>query len=56
MILIKIGTVGYGQFDADKLPEVAIQIFYISDEEEIWIEAGTPLCYYVPLKEKNLRS
>ena len=48
-------TVGYGQFDADKLPEVAIQIFYISDEEEILIEAGTPLCYYVPFKREKFK-
>ena len=47
--------VGYGQFDADKLPEVAIQIFYISDQEEILIEAGTPLCYYVPFKREKFK-
>tara|TARA_X000000950_G_scaffold162700_1_gene198911 strand:- start:3426 stop:4103 length:678 start_codon:yes stop_codon:yes gene_type:complete len=47
--------VGYGQFDGDKLPEVAIQIFYISDQEEILIEAGTPLCYYVPFKREKFK-
>ena len=48
-------AVGYGQFDADRLPEVAIQIFYTSDQEEILIKAGTPLCYYVPFKREKFK-
>ena len=45
--------VAYGVFEADKIPEIAIQILYTSDKEEVVIKAGTPLCYYVPYKRES---
>lgn len=47
--------VGYGIFEADRLPEIALQIYYTSDKDEILIKAGTPLCYYVPFKREKFK-
>lgn len=46
--------VPYGVIDIDVHHEVNPQIFYISDNDEVYIKAGTPLCYYIPFKRDNV--
>lgn len=45
--------VAYGNFKADKVPELTIQIMYTSDKEEILIKQGTPLCQMIPYKREK---
>lgn len=43
----------YGIVHTDKLHELSVQIFYTSDQDEILIKQGTPLCYVVPYKRET---
>lgn len=45
--------IAYGILESDKAPEISLQILYTSEDNEILIKAGTPLCYYVPYKRTN---
>lgn len=42
--------VAYGVFDASKVHEVNIQLYYKSEKEEILIKQGTPLAVLIPYK------
>lgn len=44
----------FGQFETDKIHEVNIQVAFTSDEDEIIIEKGTPLCIYMPYKRNEI--
>ena len=43
----------YGIFEADKMPEISVQLLYTSEDNEVVIKAGTPLGYYVPFKREK---
>ena len=45
--------VAYGVLKADVVHEINLQICYTSKEEEVFIKAGEPLCYYVPFKREE---
>lgn len=45
--------IAYGVYEADKNSEVVLQLMFTSDDEEIFIESGTPLCYLVPYKRQK---
>lgn len=47
--------VPYGVIDIDVHHEVNPQIFYVSDKDEVYIKAGTPLCYYIPFKRTDTK-
>lgn len=47
--------VAYGQFRADSISQIVMQILYTSNEEEILIKAGEPLCMYIPYKRENYK-
>jgi len=47
--------VAYGQYAADSISQIVLQIFYTSDKEEVLIKAGEPLCMYVPYKRENFK-
>lgn len=46
-------TVAYGTWEADNQPDIGMQILYLSDNNEVFIKAGEPLCYYVPYKREK---
>ena len=45
--------IAYGTFKADRIPEIALQLNFTSEKNEIFIKAGTPLCQYVPYKRES---
>ena len=45
--------VAYGVYKADINSEVVLQIMFTSDDDEVLIESGTPLCYLVPYKRQK---
>ena len=45
----------YGVIDTDKLHELNPQIAFTSTKNEIVINKGTPLCYYVPFKREKYK-
>ena len=46
-------TVPYGVVNTDVYSELNPQILYTSEEDEILIKAGEPLCYLVPYKREK---
>lgn len=47
--------IAYGVFKADRIPEIALQLNFTSENNEIYIKAGTPLCQYVPFKREDYK-
>lgn len=46
--------VAYGQYQADTISEVVCQILFTSENEEVLIKAGEPLCFYLPYKREKV--
>lgn len=47
--------VAYGVLKGDVVNEINLQICFTSDNEEVLIKAGQPLCYYVPFKREDYK-
>jgi hypothetical protein len=45
--------IAYGVYQADINQEIVLQLMYTSEEDELLIESGTPLCYLVPYKREK---
>lgn len=45
----------YGVFRSDKIHEINLQLGYKTDDKEIIIKAGEPLCVFVPFKREKFK-
>jgi hypothetical protein len=47
--------IAYGTYQADKISEVVLQIMFTSEDNEVFIKSGTPLCYLVPYRREEFK-